>query len=177
MSSLASIQALGQGIDRCLEFQHFGLQQHLLEQGVDAHAGLGRHGHERRIATVFFGHNLFDHQLLLDAIGVGIGFVGLGDRHNHGNASGLGVLDGFLGLGHDSVVRRHHQNHDIGSLGTTGTHGGERLVTGGIQEGNHAARRLDVVGADVLRDAARFAGGDLRAPDVVEQRSLAVEAS
>jgi hypothetical protein len=33
---------------------------------------------------------------------------------------------------------------------------------------------LDVVGADVLRDAARLSGRDLRAPDVVEQRGLAV---
>jgi hypothetical protein len=40
-------QALGHGIDRRLELQHFGLQQHLLQQLVDALAGLGRHGHER----------------------------------------------------------------------------------------------------------------------------------
>ena len=33
---------------------------------------------------------------------------------------------------------------------------------------------LDVIGADVLRDAARFAARDARAPDRVEQRRLAV---
>ena len=91
-----------------------------------------------------------------------------------GNTSGLGVLDGFPGLGHDTVVRSHHQNHDIGGLGTTGTHGGERLVTGSIQEGHHAARRFNVVGADVLRDAAGFARCHLGATDVVEQRGLAM---
>ena len=34
-------QALGHGIDRGLEFQHLGLQQHLFEQLVDALTGLG----------------------------------------------------------------------------------------------------------------------------------------
>ena len=33
---------------------------------------------------------------------------------------------------------------------------------------------FDVIGADVLRDAARFAGRDTTGPDVVEQRGLAV---
>ena len=41
-----------------LQLQHFGLQQHLLEQGVDALAGLGRHRHERRIAAEVFRHHL-----------------------------------------------------------------------------------------------------------------------
>ena len=53
-------------------------------------------------------------------------------------------------------------------------HGGERRVARGIQERDHAARRLDVVRADVLRDAAGLAGRDLGAPDVVQQRGLAV---
>ena len=37
-----------------------------------------------------------------------------------------------------------------------------------------AARQLDVVGADVLGDAARLAGDDVGLADVVEQRGLAV---
>ena len=44
----------------------------------------------------------------------------------------------------------------------------------GVEERDDAARRLHVIGADVLRDAARFAGGDLRMADVVEERSLPV---
>ena len=53
-------------------------------------------------------------------------------------------------------------------------HGGEGRVARRVEERDAAFRRLDVVGADVLRDAARFARGDSRAPDVVEQRRLAV---
>jgi hypothetical protein len=44
--------------------------------------------------------------------------------------------------------------------------GVSRKVTGPL--------RLDVVGADVLRDAAGLAGRDLASADVVEQRGLAV---
>ena len=44
----------------------------------------------------------------------------------------------------------------------------------GVEEGDHAALGFDVVSADVLRDAAGFARGDLGAADVVQQRGLAV---
>ena len=47
-------------------------------------------------------------------------------------------------------------------------------MAGRVQESDDAARRLDVVGANVLGDAARFAGGHLGAADVVKQRGLAV---
>ena len=167
-------QALGQGIDRRLEFQHFGLQQHLLQQVVDAGAGLGGHRHERRIAAELFGHHVFGHQFALDALQVDAGLVDLVDRHDDGNTGRLGVLDGFLGLRHHAVVGRHHQDHDVGGLRATGTHGGERLVARGVEEGHHAARGFHVVGTDVLGNAAGFAGGHLGAADVVQQRGLAV---
>lgn len=84
------------------------------------------------------------------------------------------MLHGFLGLRHDAVVGRDHQDHDVGRLGATGTHRGERGVAGGIQEGHHATLGFDVVGTDMLGDAAGLARGDLGATDVVEQRGLAV---
>jgi hypothetical protein len=43
-----------------------------------------------------------------------------------------------------------------------------------VEEGDHPARRVDVVRADVLRDAAGFAGSDAAGADVVEERGLAV---
>jgi hypothetical protein len=43
-----------------------------------------------------------------------------------------------------------------------------------IEKCNDALRRFDVIGADVLRNAARLARCDFRATDVVEQRGLAV---
>src|SRR3546814_20776893 len=57
---------------------------------------------------------------------------------------------------------------------TASTHGGKRFVARRIQEGHHAALGLDVVGADVLGNAAGFAGCNLGAADIVQQRRLAV---
>ena len=120
-------------------------------------AGLGRHRHERRIAAELFRHDLLGHQLVLHALEVGFGLVDLVDRHDDRHAGRLGVLDGFLGLRHHAVVGRHHQDHDVGGLRAARAHGGEGLVARGVEEGDHAARRFDVVGADVLRDAAGLA--------------------
>jgi hypothetical protein len=150
-------QALGHGIHRRLQFQHLGLQQHLLQQFIDTLAGLCRDRHKRRGAPELFGHHVFHHQLLLHPLGIGTGLVDLVDRHHDRHTRRLGVLDGLFRLRHDAVIGRHHQNHDVGGLGAAGTHGGKRLVTRGIQEGHHAPRRLDMVGTDVLGDAAGFA--------------------
>ena len=84
------------------------------------------------------------------------------------------MLDGLDGLGHDAIVRRHHQDDDVRNLGTAGPHRREGGVTRGIQEGDHAPTRLDVIGADVLGDAARLARRHLGAANVVEERGLAV---
>ncbi len=84
------------------------------------------------------------------------------------------MVDRFLGLRHHAIVGGHHQDDDVGGLGTAGAHRRERGVAGGVEEGDHAARRLHVVRADVLRDAAGFASSHTRGADVVEQRSLAV---
>ena len=50
----------------------------------------------------------------------------------------------------------------------------ERLVARRVEEHDGAVRRLHLVGADVLRDAARFAAGDVRLADLVEEARLAV---
>ena len=167
-------QALGHGIHRGLQFKHFRLQQHLLQQLVDAHTGFAGNSHERRVAAVFFGHHFLGHQLLLDLLRVGFVLVGLGNGNNNRHLRRFGVLDGFTRLGHHTVVGRAHQNDNVRRLGTTGTHGREGLVTGGVEERHHTARRLDVVSANVLSNATGLAHGHLGAADVVQQRGLAV---
>ena len=167
-------QTLGCGLHRGLEFQHFGLQEHLLEQVVNAHTGFGRDGDKRRFATEFFGHNFFRNQLGTHALDVRIGLVHLVDGNNDRHTGCFGVLDGFFGLRHDAVVTSHHQDDDVGGLCTTGTHGREGLVTGGVQERDHAARRFDVVSTNVLGDATGFARSHFGSADVVKQRSFTV---
>ena len=59
-------------------------------------------------------------------------------------------------------------------LGAAGAHGGERLVARGVEEGDRPAVVVDLVGADVLGDAAGLALGDLGLAHGVQQRRLAV---
>ncbi len=84
------------------------------------------------------------------------------------------MVNRFLRLRHDAVIGSNHQDDDVGRLGAACTHGREGLVTWRVEEGDHAAAGLDVIRADVLRDAARFAGRYLGATNVIEQRCLAV---
>ena len=84
------------------------------------------------------------------------------------------VIDRFDGLRHHAVVGGDHQHHDVGQLGAARAHRGERRMARGIEEGDDALLGLHVVRADMLGDAAGFAGGHLGAADVVQQRGLAV---
>ena len=83
--------------------------------------------------------------------------------------------DGLLGGRHHGVVGSDDDDGDIGHLGTTGTHGGERLVTRGIKEGDATAvLQFHVVGSDVLRDTACLTSDDVGIAHVVEERCLTV---
>ena len=81
-------------------------------------------------------------------------------------------LDGLL---HDAVIGRDDQHDDIGDVGAARAHRGKRLVAGRVDEGDLlAAPQADRVGADMLRDAAGLAAGDIGLAQRVEQRGLAV---
>ena len=81
-------------------------------------------------------------------------------------------------MGHDSVVRCHHENRDVGDLSTTSTHSGERLVAGGVNERDRTfdalVLRPHLVGTDCLGDATGFARGNIGATDRVEETGLSV---
>ena len=74
----------------------------------------------------------------------------------------LRVVDRLPRLRHDAVVGRDDEHDDVGDLGAAGAHQRERFVAGRVEEDHAAAvADVDVVGADVLRDAAGLALGDL----------------
>ena len=56
------------------------------------------------------------------------------------------MVDGLNGLGHHTIVGGDHEDRDVSELGTTGTHGGERLVARGIEEGDLARFAFKVHG-------------------------------
>jgi hypothetical protein len=92
-----------------------------------------------------------------------------------GTLGQLGVGDRFLGLRHDAVIARDHQDDDVRHLGAAGAHGGEGLVTGRVEEGDLLLRRQrHLIGADMLGDATRFVRRHVGGAQRVEQRGLAV---
>ena len=157
-----------------LEILQIGHQQDHLEQQVEILLHLGRDRNHDGVAAPIFGQQAAVGELLLDALRLRVGLVDLVDRDDDRHLGGAGVVDGFERLRHHAVVRRHHQHHDIGDFGAARTHAGERFVARRIDEDDLAAVLLDVIRADVLRDAAGFSFGDVGLPDGVEQRRLAV---
>ena len=150
------------------------MQQYLFEQSVDAGAGARGNTHKGHVAAELFGYHFFSHQLAFDAVHIGIGLVDLVDGHHDGYTGRFCMLDSFAGLRHHAVIGRNHQNHDVGGLRASGTHGRESLVTRRIQKGHHAARSFHVVGANVLGNAAGLTRRHFGCADVVEQRGLAM---
>src|SRR5215216_394345 len=170
-------RALGAPVRVGLEVQlHVGDQQDGLDQGVEALVGLGRHVDELGLAAVLLGHQVVLGELLAHLGRVGVGLVDLVDRHHDRHPGRLGVVDRLNGLGHDPVVGGDHQHGDVGDGRTPGPHGGERLVAGGVDEGDQAAvgARPDLVGTDVLGDATGLAGDHVGVADGVQQLGLAV---
>ncbi len=83
------------------------------------------------------------------------------------------MVDGLDCLRHHIVVSGNDDYTDICHLGSTGTHGGERFVTRGVEECDMAAvGQLHIVGADMLGDTSGLTGNDIGFTDIVEQRSL-----
>ena len=157
-----------------LEVHDLGLQGHQFQQVVQALTGLGGDlGHDG-VAAPVFGLQAHLGQFTQHAVGIGAGLVHLVDGHHDGHTGGARVVHGFAGLLHDAVVGGHHQDDQVGDLGAAGAHGGEGLVTGGVEEDDLAALGLHMVGTDMLGDAAGFAAGDVGLADGVQQRGLAV---
>ena len=121
----------------------------------------------------FFEHDFVLQQVLLHLGDLRRGKVDLIDGNDDRYAGALRMRDRFDGLRHDLVVGCDHNDDDVGDLSTTGTHGGKRFVTGGVEERDGAlVGNLDVIGTNVLRDAAGFARDHVGLSDVIEQRRL-----
>src|SRR5699024_6922962 len=153
-------------------------EQHRFQQRIDVEVLTGGDVHEHRVAAVLLGDQVVLGQLLADLLRIGLGLVDLVDRDHDRHLRRLGVVERLDGLGHHTVVRRDHQDRDVGDVRTAGTHGGERLVARGVDEGQRTVLLLvldlHLIGADVLGDAAGLPGADLRLADRVQQAGLAV---
>ena len=154
------------------------VEQDALEQAVDVRFGARRDVDEQGVAAVLLGHQPVVGELPADLVRVRVLLVDLVHRDDDRDVGRLGVVERLDGLRHHAVIGRHDQHDDVGGRRTAGPHGGERLVTRGVDEGDRPVLAVvldvDLVGTDVLGDAAGLVAHDIGLADRVEQPRLAV---
>src|SRR5699024_4811808 len=155
-----------------------GGQHDRRQQAVQSVTGDRGDVDEHRLAAVLLRHQAVLGELAPYLARVGALLVDLVDRHHDRHVGSRGVVECLDRLRHHTVVGGHHQHGDVGRLRTTGTHGGECLVTRGVNESDAPVLVVDLgpdlVGTDRLGDATGLTGGDVRLPQRVEQLGLAV---
>ena len=163
------------GVRVGLELLDLGQQQDRLQQLVEVGPGLRGDVHEHRLAAPLLRLEAELRHLRAHAVGLRALLVDLVDRDEDRHLGRLRVVDRLARLRLHAVVGRHHDHRDVGDLGAAGAHRREGLVARRVEEGDDlVAGRVDLVGADVLGDAAGLARGHLGLADRVEQRRLAV---
>src|SRR6185312_566558 len=156
-----------------------GGEQHGLEQVLDADVLPGGHVDEQGLAAVLLRDQPVLGELLADLGGVGPLLVDLVHRDHDRYVGRLGVVERLHRLRHDAVVGGDHEDDDVGHVRAAGTHGGERLVTRGVDERDRplvalARSRGHLVGTDGLGDAAGLGLHHAGLADGVQQPGLAV---
>ena len=158
-SSRASMTCPLAGLVRVgLELEHLGLQASISSSLSMPSFVLAETFTKIVVAAPLFRDQPVLGELVADLIRVGARLVDLVDRDDDRHLRRLGVVDRLDRLRHHAVVGGDDQHDDVGHLGAAGAHGGERLVAGRVEEDDVAAVAGDLVGADVLGDAARLAG-------------------
>ena len=124
---------------------------------------------ERSVTAVILRNNLFGNQLLLDTLRVGFGLVNFVHRDNEWNSRRFGVMNCFFCLRHHTIVRSNNQDNQVSRFRTACTHRCKGFVPRCIKEGHHAAIGFNMIGADMLCNAACFAGSHPRTSYVIKQ--------
>ena len=152
----------------CLQFEDFGFERQLLEQEIYPFSGQsGNRDHLGRASPFDRGYPQL-RQLSLYLVGAGSLAIDLVDRHDDGDASGLGMLNRLFGLRHRAIIGSYDQNDHVGDVGTTRSHTGECFMTGSVDEDDVGITLVDAVGTHVLGDSTRFGFGDGTLSDLVE---------
>ena len=157
------------------QVEHLGFQQNLLQKVVYADTFLGADLLTLVLTAPVFYQQVHVGQVLAYLVGVGTRLINLVDGKHHRYVGSLGMCDGLLGGWHHAVVGSNDDDGNIGHLGTTGTHGGEGLVTRRVEEGDPTAvLQFHVIGSDMLGDTTGLTGNHVGVADMVEQRCLTV---
>src|SRR5512146_1177083 len=127
------------------------------------------------VAAQLLDHDLVLQQVLPHPLRIGVGPIDLVDRDDDRRVRRLRVPDRLDRLLLDAVIRRDHEDDDVGDMRAARAHRGEGLVAGRVDEGDAlAALQHDLIGADMLRDPAGLARRHVGLAQRVEERCLAV---
>ena len=155
-----------------LQLQNLRCQQNHFQQVIDTLMGMGGYRAENGAAAPVLGNQLILGQLLLYTLDISAGLIDLIDGNDDLDACGLGMVNSLNGLGHYAVVGCNYQDGDIGGVSSTHTHGGERLMSRCVQEGDLLTVDAYHVSTDVLGDSACLAVNDMGVTDGIQQGSL-----
>ena len=117
-----------------LQFLQVGDEADHFHQQIEVGLLLGGNIDENRLAAPLFRHQAAIGELLLHAIGDGVGLVDLVDCDDDRNFRRVGMIDGFEGLRHHAIIGSDHQHDDVGGLCAASTHAGKGFVTRRIEE-------------------------------------------
>ena len=158
-----------------LEVHEVCLKENLVEKLVHIQALLGRDFLALELSAPILDENIHLGELLANLLRLCSRFVYLVDGEYHWYSGGLGMVDCLDCLRHHGIVSRNDDDCKVCQLCSTGTHGGEGLVSRCIEEGNLPAVAEDhIVGSDVLCDTSGLSCDYIGLADVVEQGSLAM---
>src|SRR3984893_2749376 len=156
------------------KFAQIRNQQNDFHQLVEILFQLGGNFHKFGVPAPFGGHQAEVRELALHAIDLSLGFINLVDGHDNGYFGGPGMINGFAGLRHHTVICGNHEHHDVGDLRSTRTHASESFVARSIDEYNAAVVDLNFVSANVLGDSAGFSDSHISFPNGVQQTGFTV---
>ena len=158
----------------CLQLLNLGDEKDILEEVIDARVLLCRDRHHDGITAVFFSNETILHEFLLDTLGIRPRLIDLVDGNDDWHMRRLRMIDCLDGLRHYAVVCRNHEDRDIRNLRAACAHRRERLMSRRIEEDDLLSFADDLIGTNVLCDAACLMRTDRGIADGIEQRRFAV---
>ena len=141
-----------------------GDQQDLFQQVIQSELFFGRDFDRLHFAAVGFRHDIVLGELRQNAGRVRAFFVNFVDGDDDRDTCRFGMIDRFNGLRHDAVIGGDDQDGNVRHLSATRPHRGKRFMAGRVQKRDLALLagvlgivHFDLIGADMLRDAAELA--------------------
>ena len=95
--------------------------------------------------------------------------IDLVQRDDDWNFCRSSVAERLLCLWHDAIIGRHDKHSDIRNVCSSRPHFSERLVARCVDKRDLLIVLVDLIGPNMLSDAATFTADDVRTVNLVEQ--------